>query len=76
MPSEDDGSSSSQRRRGRIRTQGRERLPIVCVERPRCPRCASSVLRKYRSIADSGDDTAMWWVECAECQQRFKVVLE
>ena len=70
MCNEDDASSSPDRGRER------KRLPIVCVERPRCPKCSSPLHRKYRSVTNAGDDTAMWWVRCTECQQRFKVVLE
>ena len=54
----------------------RRRLPVVVVERPRCPRCGGVRLRKYRSLADQGDGSAVWWVRCHACAHRFKVVLE
>ena len=56
----------------------RRRLTTVTVERPRCPRCHGARLRKYRSIRDQGDGSALWWVRCEDesCGQRFRVVLE
>ena len=51
------------------------RLATVTVERPRCPACSSAALRKYRSLRDQGDGSALWWVRC-ECGERFRVVLE
>jgi hypothetical protein len=51
------------------------RLTTITVERPRCPTCHGVRLRKYRSITDQGDGSALWWVECA-CGQRFRVLLE
>ena len=57
-------------------SSGRRRLPTVVVERPRCPRCGGTRLRKYRSLTDQGDGTALWWVCCRNCAHRFKVVLE
>ncbi len=52
-----------------------ERLATITVERPRCPACGGVRLRKYRSVADQGDGSALWWVRCS-CGQRFKVLLE
>lgn len=54
------------------------RLPTVTFERPRCPRCGHIHLRKYRSIRDQGDGSALWWVVCrnGSCAHRFRVVLE
>ena len=56
----------------------RQRLPMVTVERPRCPACGGVKLRKYRSITDQGDGSALWWVRCDNpcCAHRFKVLLE
>lgn len=53
-------------------------LQEIAVERPRCPRCNGVHLGKYRSIADQGDGTALWWVKCrnASCSHRFRVLLE
>ena len=51
------------------------RLRTVVVERPRCPLCGGIRLRKYRSIRDQGDGSALWWVRCA-CGARFRVLLE
>ena len=35
------------------------RMPTVTYPRPKCPQCGNFRLRKYRSIADQGDGTAM-----------------
>jgi hypothetical protein len=48
---------------------------MVILERPRCPRCGGIHLRKYRSLFDQGDGSAVAWVRC-QCGHRFKVVLE
>jgi len=53
----------------------KRRLTTVTVERPRCPACGSARLRKYRSIRDQGDGSALWWVQCS-CGRRFRVLLE
>ena len=60
------------------RSTGRRRLETVIVERPRCPACGGTRLCKYRSIANQGDGSAVWWVRCRDesCAHRFKVVLE
>jgi len=54
------------------------RLTTVTVERPRCPKCGGVLLRKYRSIRDQGDGSALWWVRCSDddCGHRFRVLLE
>ncbi len=56
----------------------RRRLTTVIVERPRCPVCGGVRLRKYRSIRDQGDGSALSWVRCdnASCGHRFRVLLE
>ena len=41
-----------------------------------CPACGGVRLRKYRSLADQGDGSALWWVRCVGCDHRFRVVLE
>jgi len=51
------------------------RLATITVERPRCPACGGVKLRKYRSVADQGDGSALWWVRCS-CGRRFRVLLE
>jgi hypothetical protein len=53
----------------------RPRLATVSVERPRCPACGGVKLHKYRTLADQGDGSALWWVRCL-CGQRFRVLLE
>ncbi|MCP4249374.1 MAG: hypothetical protein GY778_20210 [bacterium] len=57
-------------------TNTAHRLETITVERPRCPRCDGFRLRKYRSIADQGDGSALWWVRCLACSHRFRVLLE
>jgi len=37
----------------------RRRLTTVTVKRPRCPACGGVKLRKYRSLADQGDGSAL-----------------
>lgn len=51
------------------------RLTTITVERPRCPACDGVRLRKYRTLSDQGDGSALWWVQC-ECGTRFRVLLE
>ncbi len=53
----------------------RQRLTTVTVERPRCPSCQGVKHRKYRSVADQGDGSALSWAQCA-CGYRFRIVLE
>jgi hypothetical protein len=53
----------------------RRRLTTVTVERPRCPGCGGVKLHKYRTLADQGDGSALWWVRC-QCGRRFRVLLE
>ena len=55
--------------------ESRRRLTTITVERPRCPACGGVRLRKYRSVADQGDGSALWWVRCS-CGRRFRVLLE
>jgi hypothetical protein len=59
-------------------TPGRRRLQTIHVERPRCPACGGVVLRKYRSLVDQGDGTAIAWLRSQEtrCGHRFRVVWE
>ncbi len=56
-------------------TGNRRRLTTITVERPRCPECGGVKLRKFRSLADQGDGSALWWVRCP-CGHRFRVLLE
>jgi len=53
----------------------RHRLATINVERPRCPTCGGVKLQKYRTLADQGDGSALWWVRC-DCGERFRVLLE
>ena len=60
------------------RGSSRRRLETIVVPRPRCPACGGVRLRKYRSLSDQGDGSALWWVRCinAACGHRFRVLLE
>jgi hypothetical protein len=53
----------------------RQRLTTITIERLRCPTCRGVKLRKYRSVADQGDGSALCWVRCS-CGNRFRVVSE
>lgn len=57
---------------------GRRILQVISCLRPRCPRCGSTSMEKYRSVADQGDGTSLWWMRCTalRCGHRFKVVYE
>ncbi len=54
------------------------RLPTVTYPRPKCPECGHFRLRKYRSITDQGDGTALSWVKCLNkrCGHRFRLLLQ
>ena len=52
------------------------RLPMLTLTRPRCPHCSGIALKKYRSIRDQGDGSSMSWVRCANCDVRFKLLME
>jgi uncharacterized protein with PIN domain len=69
---------SMKRRSSEEISMKRRRLATVTVERPRCPRCNGVLLRKYRSVRDQGDGSALWWVRCENeaCGYRFRVLLE
>jgi hypothetical protein len=56
----------------------RQRLITVTIERPRCPQCKGVRLRKYRTIADQGDGSALSWVKGTneQCGYRFRLVQE
>jgi len=56
----------------------RRMLETVTVDRPRCPKCGGVLLRKYRSIRDQGDGSALSWVRCMNeaCGHRFRLVQE
>lgn len=53
-------------------------LETITVERPRCPKCNGIELRKYRSLRNLGDGSALWWVACKNdaCAYRFRILLE
>ncbi len=67
---------------GGVRVKGeptkRLLLETVLVKRPRCPRCDGIALRKYRSIKEQGDGSALSWVVCAneKCKHRFRILHE
>ena len=56
----------------------RRRLETITMPRPRCPDCHGVKLRKYRSLSDQGDGSALAWVQCLDpdCGRRFRIVLE
>ncbi|MCO6436914.1 MAG: hypothetical protein J5J06_07490 [Phycisphaerae bacterium] len=56
----------------------KRRLMTITVERPRCPRCGGVRLRKYRTVSDQGDGSALSWVRCMneQCGYRFRLVQE
>ena len=62
--------------RDETRVPTARRLQTITVERPRCPACTGIRLLKYRSLTDQGDGSALWWVRCRDCGQRFRVLLE
>lgn len=75
----DNGAATTEFQPGeRIPGLGASHLETVLYPRPRCPECDGTRLKKYRSIADQGDGSALWWVRCAneECGHKFKVLLE
>ena len=55
---------------------GHRRLTTITVTRPRCPNCNGVRLRKYRSLRDQGDGSALSWMRCDECKHRFRVLFE
>jgi hypothetical protein len=57
-------------------SQRNGRLPTLTLTRPRCPHCNGIALKKYRSIHDQGDGSSMSWVRCANCEVKFKVLME
>ena len=59
-----------------VEPAGRGRLALWRYPRHRCPECGHAHLRKYRSIRDQGDGTAMAWVKCLSCKHRFKIMLQ
>ena len=56
----------------------RQRLNTFTYPRPRCPFCGCAILRKYRSITNQGDGSALSWVRCGNksCGHRFRILLE
>lgn len=53
----------------------RDSLPVVAVERPRCPTCRSADLQTNRTVTDR-DGVATRDVRCRACGQRFFVIVE
>ncbi len=55
----------------------RDDLPIVAIERPRCPACGSTNVRPKRSVTDD-DGGVTRDTHCQEpnCRQRFFVVVD
>ena len=52
------------------------RLPTITKPRPRCPHCSGIALKKYRSLRDQGDGSALAWVRCTNCNVRFRLLME
>ena len=52
-------------------------LEQITMQRPRCPRCSSPRLRKFRSLVNREDGTILSWVYCENeaCRHRFKIFL-
>jgi len=63
--------------RTEARRPKRDELPIVSVQRPRCPYCGSVKVRPVRSTTDS-DGVVTRDTHCQEqsCRQRFFVIVE
>ena len=53
----------------------RARLPMVFVERIRCPRCCSKALTTTHSRAQ-GDGSVLRYTKCRDCHGTFKVIIE
>lgn len=53
----------------------RRMLEQITMQRPRCPRCSSPRLRKFRSLVNRDEGTAVSWVTCENevCRHRFKI---
>ncbi len=53
-------------------------LEQITLQRPRCPRCTSPRLRKYRSVHNRIEGTALSWVRCEnrDCGHRFKIIFQ
>ncbi|MBI5763652.1 MAG: hypothetical protein HZA51_09035 [Planctomycetes bacterium] len=53
-------------------------LEQITMQRPRCPRCSSPRLRKYRSLVNRDEGTAVSWVYCENeaCRHRFKIIFD
>jgi transcriptional regulator NrdR family protein len=52
-----------------------ETLPMVFVERAKCPRCESIDLHTKKSI-DQRDGSTMRRTVCRECGEKFLVIIE
>ena len=51
-------------------------LPIVTVERPRCPECKSLRVYCRSSKGDQGDGSIMRYAGCRDCDTHFILWLE
>lgn len=51
-------------------------LPMVFVERPRCPRCRSVSLSTERSLPLENDGSRTRRTKCRDCRTNFLVVVE
>ena len=64
---------------GEVTTEGRPAgprvLPVVYVERPRCPSCDSTDIQ-IRSTLPQGDGSLLRYCRCRACGKSLKVVLE
>ncbi|MEX0884984.1 MAG: hypothetical protein WD009_00965 [Phycisphaeraceae bacterium] len=56
-------------------TTKRQVLPVIFVERPRCPWCESVALKVRRTVRQ-GDDSILRFVTCRRCEKKFKIVCE
>jgi transposase-like protein len=52
-----------------------ERVPLVFIERARCPSCESANIETLRTY-QNGDDTVTRRTRCRSCGKRFLVVVE
>ena len=53
-------------------------LEQITLQRPRCPKCNSPCLRKFRSVHNRIEGTTMSWVYCEneKCGHRFKIIFQ
>jgi DNA-directed RNA polymerase subunit M/transcription elongation factor TFIIS len=53
----------------------RDELPIVSVERPRCPYCGKLEIKTTRSTYCKADDSSTRTTVCLKCGKRFIVIV-